>query len=474
MPITVSCGSCGKSYRVPDDAAGKKMKCKDCGTLVSIPVKATPGIAAVEKTPVPKKAPKRELSEENPYHDLSENDDLPEDDDVLEQAPRSRRQAAGKVSGGKKSKSRGSRESSGETSWLKKAGGVLGGLVVILVIVVKVVRIAGVGGGSVSWQEFSPPTGQFRVQFPASPQTSSKVDGGITSHTWQARSARFLCVLEYAHVPAALDAPGVREGAFNGFLTTIRSEKPSARVTRQADSQFRSFPVREFDLEYENTRNVSRVHLLGEHLYILQFVGPQSRFDVDAMSRYFNSFDPVVGPVAAADGMRASPAVPAPSSVPATSSLPSSTPSMPLTGSATPPPQNSATQIPPPTGLPVPPVTPDPAYHRQQAEQLEAKADTDPQGARTFLQLAARSWTQAGNKERALAALRKLEKLGPEGTDDTPVFIWYQTLGKAYADAGDVESAVRIWQTGQGVLKNAVFAQQLQRRIDQAKVSKGN
>ena len=36
MAITVSC-DCGKTYRVGDDKAGKKIKCKDCGAVLAVP-----------------------------------------------------------------------------------------------------------------------------------------------------------------------------------------------------------------------------------------------------------------------------------------------------------------------------------------------------------------------------------------------------------------------------------------------------
>lgn len=37
MPISVECEGCGKNYRLGDDKAGKKFKCKECGEVVSIP-----------------------------------------------------------------------------------------------------------------------------------------------------------------------------------------------------------------------------------------------------------------------------------------------------------------------------------------------------------------------------------------------------------------------------------------------------
>ena len=39
MPIAFKC-SCGKAYKVPDEAAGKKLKCKECGEPLQVPQKA--------------------------------------------------------------------------------------------------------------------------------------------------------------------------------------------------------------------------------------------------------------------------------------------------------------------------------------------------------------------------------------------------------------------------------------------------
>lgn len=38
MSINVSCPSCGRPYTVKDDAAGKRFKCKDCESVVEVPV----------------------------------------------------------------------------------------------------------------------------------------------------------------------------------------------------------------------------------------------------------------------------------------------------------------------------------------------------------------------------------------------------------------------------------------------------
>lgn len=39
MPILLKCGRCGKRYKVRDEAAGRRFKCKGCGSLIRVPVK---------------------------------------------------------------------------------------------------------------------------------------------------------------------------------------------------------------------------------------------------------------------------------------------------------------------------------------------------------------------------------------------------------------------------------------------------
>ena len=36
MPISFAC-NCGKRYKTPDDSAGKKLRCKNCGEAVRVP-----------------------------------------------------------------------------------------------------------------------------------------------------------------------------------------------------------------------------------------------------------------------------------------------------------------------------------------------------------------------------------------------------------------------------------------------------
>lgn len=79
MPIAFKC-SCGKAYRVPDAAAGKKMNCKECGHAVKVPsgkskVKKPAGGDAgddllsmdfgIEDDPIPTELPPRRKKDES-------------------------------------------------------------------------------------------------------------------------------------------------------------------------------------------------------------------------------------------------------------------------------------------------------------------------------------------------------------------------------------------------------------------------
>lgn len=53
MPIQVQCPNCGKGYRMPDTAAGRKGKCKECGAIIDVPATAETPPAAPPPAPVP-------------------------------------------------------------------------------------------------------------------------------------------------------------------------------------------------------------------------------------------------------------------------------------------------------------------------------------------------------------------------------------------------------------------------------------
>lgn len=46
MPIEITCTSCSKRLRVPDNAAGKRVKCPQCQTILSVPAAGGSAVAA--------------------------------------------------------------------------------------------------------------------------------------------------------------------------------------------------------------------------------------------------------------------------------------------------------------------------------------------------------------------------------------------------------------------------------------------
>jgi hypothetical protein len=58
MPITLSC-ACGKSLRVPDKHAGKRVKCPACGAIVAAEPEVFDDFEVVEETAGPTAAPAR-------------------------------------------------------------------------------------------------------------------------------------------------------------------------------------------------------------------------------------------------------------------------------------------------------------------------------------------------------------------------------------------------------------------------------
>jgi hypothetical protein len=78
--ITVSCTGCQHEYRVADDKAGKRFKCRDCGDICTVPAakRRKPGSSATPKRRKPKKqAPRDEWEDDT----ASSSDDYESYDD---------------------------------------------------------------------------------------------------------------------------------------------------------------------------------------------------------------------------------------------------------------------------------------------------------------------------------------------------------------------------------------------------------
>ena len=80
--ITHSCPKCEKQLRLRDDLAGKKIKCPECGKVLTVP-EPDGEEAAVRKAPSPKKRPRDEEDDapRKKKRPREEDDEVPDEDD---------------------------------------------------------------------------------------------------------------------------------------------------------------------------------------------------------------------------------------------------------------------------------------------------------------------------------------------------------------------------------------------------------
>ncbi|HUG17861.1 MAG TPA: hypothetical protein VMM56_02720 [Planctomycetaceae bacterium] len=186
MTISLSCDTCGRSYQLKDEAAGRKIRCKDCESILTVP-ELNAG-----------------FDDDDPWDDSSSHsskqDDFwnSDDDDWGDSstssgaysAPsayslQSRGTAPSTISTRPKKpkKKRPAGGSSGNAGAL--VGKIVGGLFVAIVVIGLIARVGGaIGkmdfGSSLSWEEFKPPGTPFAIQMPGKPMQSSQFQAGIS------------------------------------------------------------------------------------------------------------------------------------------------------------------------------------------------------------------------------------------------------------------------------------------------------
>jgi len=108
MPIAIACPSCGARLTAPDAAAGKRVKCAKCQTVVPIP-ESDSGFEVVEAPPVARPA-RPAVPVRKPTAVVEEDDDKPlrpktrskrpvdDEDDEGNDRPRRRRKAKARAS----------------------------------------------------------------------------------------------------------------------------------------------------------------------------------------------------------------------------------------------------------------------------------------------------------------------------------------------------------------------------------------
>lgn len=62
MPLEIKCESCAKRYRVDEGFAGKRVKCRDCGAVISVPADTEPDLSAPSSIAIPQDTEGESLS----------------------------------------------------------------------------------------------------------------------------------------------------------------------------------------------------------------------------------------------------------------------------------------------------------------------------------------------------------------------------------------------------------------------------
>ena len=199
MPIATSCADCGRSYTIKDELAGKKIKCKDCGAVIAVPVaRKSGGTAAPKKAP-----PKKIANSDDDFLDALNSDEFADEENDDEQDELPRRSVAKrkpKPIAKKKSKA-----SNATGLWAKIGAGIFTGLVV-LGFVIRLIKAAGGFGvaGGVNWQEFQAPNGRYTVLMPGAAKSKQQDTPGVS--TFLAETRNFACAVTHATLPAGTGA----------------------------------------------------------------------------------------------------------------------------------------------------------------------------------------------------------------------------------------------------------------------------
>ncbi|WP_417849985.1 hypothetical protein [Thalassoglobus sp.] len=167
MPIKTKCRKCRRAYTVKDELAGKKFRCKECQSPVTVPQPAVP----LDEEP---DEDEDELFASGGLDSFGDDfgDDFDDDfdDDAYDTpvVPRPRKKKKKSPPPKKKRKRRSSSSSSGGV----KIGAIFGGLagvVGILIVIAKISMFAGAAGGfdfNVLWQTYTTTDGNISLLMP--------------------------------------------------------------------------------------------------------------------------------------------------------------------------------------------------------------------------------------------------------------------------------------------------------------------
>jgi hypothetical protein len=292
--MQVTC-SCGKSLRVDDSLAGKRIRCSGCQGVLTLPPLAdvVPPRTQIKSAPraasPPPARPRQEDEEPRPSRDRRFED---EEDDREERRPR-------------RKKKRRAKAAPSAAAWFIVGGSILGGVVLLAGLIAFVV-IAGTRGQDtrgrprnaavpviqadvVQLQEFTSAEGRFKVLMPGVPQQRPSPQGG-TIYGWEGEGCFFAVAVEDLPIPPD-EPPGVTEKRLDGSRDTS-VKKVNGRILSEKRIQLQGkHPGREVVASLPDTGRVirSRFYLVGSRAYLLSVIGEDRDIRSPTANRFFES-----------------------------------------------------------------------------------------------------------------------------------------------------------------------------------------
>jgi hypothetical protein len=303
MTISLSCDSCGRNYKLKDEAAGKKIRCKDCETILHVPELDND----LEDYGDDSWSDSGGGAGQDDFWNSSDDEWSNTGADSSFDAPSAYPVKSGTSTGTRKKKSSKKKKKSGGGSGGALAAKIGGGVFIGLVLIAALMRVGGaVGkldlGGGLSWKEFQAPGTPFKLQMPGTPKQGSQFQAGIsiTQFMLEVRRPERAFGIMHATIPIPDHAIG-NVGA-DDIANVFRESKqglilgaPGARVHSEsnlniADAGGNSHPGVELTVTIQHKgqplKFAYRMFLIGNRMVILLAGTDEKNF-----TKYKSDFD---------------------------------------------------------------------------------------------------------------------------------------------------------------------------------------
>lgn len=279
MPIDVTCVDCSKHYTLKDELAGKKIRCKACSAVMTVPGKV-------------KKAAKPADDEFPLDDDLFASSESFDDDEEDYDRKAPRKAARAKVPVAKKKKRR-SQSGGGFGSAVKRILGVgAGGIMFVISYVVVRALVAGgmasaISSWSISWAPYDIPQAPgCTIEMPRKP--ASKADR-LGSPMIIAEAGTFACGAISEPMDADVrivfaDLAANRMAIQQGVAATM----PGATMQGSRITTVSGIPAIEFTVSINGITAIKRAFIAGDRMITLDFLSKKPL--PKEMERYFSSF----------------------------------------------------------------------------------------------------------------------------------------------------------------------------------------